>query len=617
MKIELYNKDCFDKLKELRDNSVDAIVTDPPYFISFMNKGWDKEDSIASKKEFWAECLRVTKPGGYLLAFGHSRTHHRLFTAVEDAGWEIRDTIMWLYGSGFPKSLNIGKAIDKVGPSINTDIKDIKDKMIGYFKQSRLTKTILNNKCGFTAANYFRIVSKRPDPWVNTLPTEEKWKKMVEVMGYGEELTETLSSYEREIVGQKLSGCFSAEERHTIGSSTASSVNITKGNSDWEGWGTALKPAHEPICMARKPIDGNVVNNIKKWGVGGINIDACRVGTEIISTHNAPKGTFAGGEPERGSDTSSYTEHEGRFPANIILDEEAGTILDEQTGITSITGKRSQKSIDNCIEARKIKKGNSQCDVGGNINKITEYANDSGGASRFFHCVGGKRVINKVRTIPVHSTDKKEDKTMFGLHPTIQHERVETTLGRFPANIILDEEAGVILDKQAPQVGSMFKATRKKGTSGGSGNSWTNSEKKVGEDNGIYDGLGGASRFYYCAKVSSKERNRGCDDLEKKDKAGKDFRPNHKVKAELGEDGNPFGRWGKIANNHPTVKPIALMEYLIKLISKEGHTILDPFMGSGSTGIAAKKMNRSFIGIEMDEGYHTIASKRIGEDKKE
>jgi hypothetical protein len=393
MKIDLYNRECLEKLKELPDDSVDCIVTDPPYFISFMNKGWDNEDSIASKKEFWMECLRVTKPGGYLLAFGHSRTHHRLFTAVEDGGWEIRDTIMWLHGQGFPKSKNLG-----------------------------------------------------------------------------------------------------------------------------DGWGTALKPAHEPICMARKPFEGSAEKVFKNTGLGGINIDACRIGTNGENfdkvkgrpihklTNGGKKENLNNGAQQKALENLKTL---GRFPANIILDEEAGEILDKQSGITSVTGKRSQKSIDSCIEARKIRKGNSQCDVGGNINKITEYANDKGGASRFFHCVGGKKVINRVRTIPVHSTDKKEDNTMFGLHPTIQHERVETTLGRFPANIILDEEAGKILDNQAPQVGSMFKAT---------------------------------NRFYYCAKVSSKERNKGCDDLEKKDKAGKGFRPNHGVKAELREDGNPYGR---------------------------------------------------------------------------
>lgn len=293
---------------------------------------------------------------------------------------------------------------------------------------------------------------------------------------------------------------FNGGEGNSVGGTIAASVDITIANSnkakEWEGWGTALKPAHEPICMARKPIKGNVAENVLKWGTGGINIDACRIGSEI-------------------------------------------------------------------------------------------------------------------RTTPIHSTDKKEDTTLFGLHPTIQHERVETTLGRFPANIILDEEAGKILDNQAPQVGSMFKATRKKETSGGSGDSWTNGGKEVGEDNGFYDGLGGASRFFYCAKVSSKERNAGLEEEEDK--------PSQLNSGGLGRKVSVKKRKEKqgtnvptVKNNHPTVKPIALMEYLIKLVSKEEATILDPFMGSGSTGIAAKKLNRNFVGIEMDEGYYTIASKRIG-----
>lgn len=309
MKIELYNRECLEKLKELGDDSVDAIVTDPPYFISFMNKGWDKEDSIASKKEFWAECLRVTKPGGYLLAFGHSRTHHRLFTAIEDGGWEIRDTIMWLHGQGFPKGEN-------------------------------------------------------------------------------------------------------------------------------------LKPAHEPICVARK---GKGNNNL--------NINDCRVGNEKIVINKLESWSGFGEikKPDYVSTTSI-----GRFPANIILDEEAGKILDEQSGITKSV-KRSSKN-------------------------------------------------NKDRT---------------------------TGTNTFTPN------------------------------------------KAIYTEENSYADTGGASRFFYCAKVSSKERGEG--------------------------------------NTHPTVKPQALMEYLIKLVSKEEATILDPFMGSGSTGIAAKGLNRNFVGIEMDEGYYTIATKRIGE----
>ena len=194
--------DCREVLRQLPDCSVDAIVTDPPYELGFMNKVWDST-GIAYDVTVWQECLRVLKVGGHLLAFGGSRTYHRLACAIEDAGFQIREQIMWVYGSGFPKSLNIGKQ----------------------------------------------------------------------------------------------DGCES-----------------------WEGWGTALKPAHEPIVMARKPFDGTVANNVLVHGVGGINIDGCRVGDEIISTHNAPSGTFAGGELDRGSDTDSYQQHQGRFPANFIHD---------------------------------------------------------------------------------------------------------------------------------------------------------------------------------------------------------------------------------------------------------------------------------------------------------
>jgi site-specific DNA-methyltransferase (adenine-specific) len=411
MKIDLYNSECLEKLKSLPDDSIDAVVTDPPYGLSFMGKKWDYDvPSVA----IWEECLRVLKPGGYVLAFSSSRTYHRMAVRVEDAGFEIRDQLMWIYGSGFPKSHNIGKAIDK--------LKGKERKVVGKNPNHRTTTGLL--KLGFQDGK--------------------------------------------------------------------ASSTITKGSSEWEGWGSALKPAHEPIVMARKPLsEKSLAENVLKWGTGGINIDACRIGSEILTHKGAGKSNIGavGGSFENGTKEGLVFTSEGRFPANIILDEEAGKILDEQSGTTK-----------------------TKADLNYKHNK-------------------------------------------------------------------------------------------------------TNSDSEIFKSRGTYTPRadeGGASRFFYCAKVSTKERNKGCDDLEKKDKAGKGFRPNHGVKAELGEDGNPYGRWGKIANNHPTVKPIALMEYLIKLVSKEEATILDPFMGSGSTGIAAKKLNRSFVGIEMDEGYYTIASKRIG-----
>lgn len=426
MKIDLRLGDCIEILKTLPDNSVDSIVTDPPYGIGFMNKEWDspqkhkelieRENKRSQERfeegkspvkggfskgvqpglaiggakegrwfqewcEIWgAECFRVLKPGGHLLSFSAPRTYHRMATAFEEVGFQVRDQIMWVFGSGFPKSHNIGKAIDKMGI-----------------------------------------------------------------------------------------------------------------DNEWEGWGTALKPAHEPICMARKPLsEKSIAENVLKHGTGGINIDDCRIG-------------------------------------------------------------------------------------------------------------------NETRTIPVHSEDVKDDKTLFGLHPTIQHERVETTEGRFPANIMFDEEAGKILDEQS----GISKPS--KGRTAIKGGSPIHQSKMRVDVEGHWpaDNGGGASRFFYCPKVSKKERNAGLDDLEDRLQAAAEFRPNHMEKALNGEDGNPFGRYTPTKNHHPTVKPIAVMEYLIKLVTPKGGVVLEPFMGSGSTGIAAKNLGMSFIGIEKEQEYMEIAKRRI------
>ena len=380
----IINTDNLAWLKEQPDNSIDHIITDPPYLIDFMGKGWDKADNIAGRKEFWEECLRVVKPGGYCLSFGHSRTHHRVMSAIEDAGWEIRDCLMWLYGSGFPKSHNLGKKL-------------------------------------------------------------------------GEE---------------------------------------------WEGWGSALKPAYEPIIMARKPFGGSLANNVLEWGTGGINIDACRVGSEIMPAIETKTETTEIGWEKRGYTTPEKT---GRHPANIMLSHSEGCKLVGETTETIIGGNKGKSGFAEGYESGDFTKKES----------------------------------------PVELWDCEDD---------------------CPVKL---------LDTQAPAVGNVAKAKRKKDTTGGSGNSWTNGGKKEGEDNGIYDGLAGASRFFYCAKVSGKERN--------------------------------FG----VENKHPTIKPIELMKWLVKLVSKEGQTILDPFAGSGSTGIAVELLGRNFVGLELDPDYCDIAERRI------
>jgi site-specific DNA-methyltransferase (adenine-specific) len=295
--------DSVDKLKELDDNSIDSIVTDPPYGLSFMGKKWDYD---VPSQEIFEECLRVLKPGGYLLSFAGSRTYHRMAVRVEDAGFEIRDQIMWIYGSGFPKSMNIGKAMDKV----QGNEREVVGKKGGKIDFSKTKK-------GDTS--FYETA------WDN--------KDYVE-------------------------------------------LEITKGNSEWEGWGTALKPAHEPIVMARKPLsEKTVVNNVLEWGTGGINIDESRIGTTTKT--NAGKANKENNRIAANggyvNDVSSQEHNYGRFPANIILDKEAGRILDEQTGELSTVG--SPKKIDN-----------SKTSIfGAGVPGFQMYG-DKGGASRFFYC---------------------------------------------------------------------------------------------------------------------------------------------------------------------------------------------------------------------------------------
>jgi site-specific DNA-methyltransferase (adenine-specific) len=331
MRLEL--GDCLEVLKNIPDNSVDSIVTDPPYHLTsivkrfgkegsapaqfgtdgafsraskgFMGKTWDGGD-IAQRPDVWIECLRVLKPGGHMVAFSGSRTYHRMAVAIEDAGFEIRDQIMWVYGSGFPKSHNIGKAVDK------------------------------------------------------------------------------LQGNDREVVGMKRSGM--AEGPFGNPEESKKHIEDTKGTSEWEGWGTALKPAHEPIVLARKPLsESTVALNVLKWGTGGLNIDESRVPFE--DTPNAATNPLYRQQndykmPEKGQESNgavSFTSSNndistlGRFPANIIFDEEAGQVLDQQSGISKTTPNHNYKH------------SNTETDSNTFTGRGTYTPReDKGGASRFF-----------------------------------------------------------------------------------------------------------------------------------------------------------------------------------------------------------------------------------------
>jgi DNA modification methylase len=361
--------DCLEKLKDLPDNSVDSIVTDPPYGLSFMGKKWDYD---VPSVDVWTECLRVLKPGGHLLSFSGSRTYHRMAVRIEDAGFEIRDQIMWVYGSGFPKGYNIGKGVEGKLMTGNSNTTNFKN---------------LDGEVTETSGGY------------NKASLESGYR-------------------DKEYVKTKIDVNYQTEQ-----------------GKKWDGWSTALKPAHEPIVMARKPLsEKTIVDNVLEWGTGGINIDDCRIGDE-----------------------------NGRWPANIIFDEEAGEMLDQQSGI---------------------------------------------------------KQYNK------------------------------------------------------------------------------------GREEGNYKG--GASRFFYCPKASKKDRDEGLNDFPDYDKYADTSSDTHSFSHMVKE-----GKQVLVKNNHPTVKPTDLMLYLIKLVTPKGGTVLEPFMGSGSTGKAAMRGGYDFIGIEKEEEYLNIAKARI------
>ena len=379
---------------------VDAVVTAPPYHFNtiverfgkedsapaqfgtdgafkrastgFMGKEWDGGD-IAFDPMTWSLCLGLLKPGGHLIAFSASRNYHRMAVAIEDAGFEIRDQIMWIYGSGFPKSHNIGKQVDKI------------------------------------------------------------------------------QGNDREVLGTKITNVGMQGNNFKRGSESGE-VEVTKGDSEWEGWGTALKPAHEPIVLARKPIsEKSIADNVLKWGTGGINIDGCRIeGNDAVY-------------PETNPDFRDQ-------------------------------GKKSKEAI--------------------GIDKLSFGQTEN---------VARKKVVRKSRSEDGVWTNNNSGMKAEGTEFADADPR-----GRFPANVMhegLDE-------------------------------SW--------------------AKYFYCPKTSKSERHNSA-----------------------------------IKNTHPTVKPVELMKYLCRLVTPKDGTVLDPFMGSGSTGMAAKDEGFDFIGIEKEREYYEIAEARI------
>jgi len=493
---KIYCGDCLKVMKGFPDNSIDTIITDPPYGISFMGKKWDYD---VPSVEIWQECLRVLKPGGTALIFAGSRTQHRMAVNVEDAGFILKDCIMWLYGSGFPKATDISKQIDK-----NILRVDLFTPFAKHFKAQRLKKNLSHRNIAEHFLSRTGGLTGCVWNWENAanVPTLKQWKILKPLLDLSDEFLPLIERIEaeREVIGKNKYGAssiYGSEIYNNRKENKILDITIPKTPEAilWNGYKShGLKPAYEPILVAMKPNEGSYANNALKWGVAGLNIEEARIPTNEdltavvkgIGTDNWRK---MEGRTDIETEKKRYGSITGRYPANVILDEEAGRLLDKQSGNTSVTGKRK--------------------------NPLKGYHQPEGGE-------------------------------------------------------------------------------------------WFGRKNHNGAE---YQDTGGASRFFYCAKASKSERNRGCEGLESKAKCEIDKMGGSKCTMKTGS-GNE--RNVKYKNHHPTVKPLALMKYLCTLTkTPTGGIVLDPFAGSGTTLMACKELKRDYIGIEKDPEYCEIAERRI------
>ena len=559
VRFSLFCEDNILALSKLADNSVDSIVTDPPYGLSFMGKKWDYD---VPSVETWKECLRVLEPGGYLLSFAGTRTQHRMAVNIEDAGFEIRDMIAWIYGSGFPKSLNVGKAVDKL------------------------------------QGNMREFVSENPANRPYNLTTGET----------------------------------------STGWKSPPRPDKTKGTSPYEGWGTALKPALEPITLARKPLsEKTVAENVLKYGTGGINIDDCRVGVEerpvMVRTETVVSASSMSGE-STGATSSGEVTTQGRWPANLILDDSEEVVSLFPTagkGNGGLPYSYSGKEYDN--------KDTSM--FNGDKPQAPSNFNDRGSAARFFkECKGNEVDLCQDQNQSLSSASIVE-KSLY------QQNQVEDFVQRLVAIRDNPEDRLLknILQPFMNEMQSLLKQSEKLSTKpilsigkkclqelkltiteelNQSHVRFAEIQKltntmmiiqnllnidgfaEVVISNSMLNNMvlgEKVFRFKYCAKASKKDRNDGCEDFEDKQYShdGRDK-----------EIENAFQRNKSVAkNNHPTVKPHALMVYLTRLVTPKNGVVLDPFMGSGSTGKACMVEGFNFIGMELDKEYFEIAKARI------
>lgn len=549
--------ECLEELKKLDSESIDSLITDPPAGISFMGKDWDgdkggRDQWISWMSDVMKECLRVMKPGAHGLVWALPRTSHWTATALENAGFEVRDVIVHLFGQGFPKSLDISKAIDKAAGA--------KREVVSTHRQP----DIRNNRNA--DKNEDRIGSNRID---------------------GEVQYQTIEV-------------------------TAPATDAAK---QWHGWGTALKPAAEHWILVRKPCsEKTVAANVLKHGTGGINIDGSRIDTRDSlnggayspgerSRSESAWGGGVGGGVMRGVGRD-FSQPTGRFPANVILDEEAGAALDEQSGILKqgVAGKKSRpfgngEIYGKCAEFKP--------------NGTETYASDKpSGASRFFYCA---KISSSERNAGLDKFNRAEiDSSKWNVADTEAAVLLlRAILESMPSLSIVD--AGDRITVTSPKDILSTTRTRISQITESRILNWLtlSHTSECTQDANSETGHGGSDAAF--AKSLSELMNRigtlpGKDGSLLVDAVPAIFQSLQKI--------SNADEWKPLASTHPTVKSSKLMRYLCKLITPPNGVVLDPFMGSGSTGLAAISEGFQFIGIEREAEYLEIATKRISHVQK-